>query len=108
MRTIRRKVKGWNRNDDAWYRKIKSEILARLDSIDKNAEINGLTTQDRIEQKELRDQLGRILKQEELKWLQRYKDKEIKKNIVTLDISKLKLMAGEGKIGLSLWNKRKE
>lgn len=51
---------------------------SKLDSIDKNAVINGLTTHDRTEQKELSEQLRRILKQEELKWLQRYKDKEIR------------------------------
>ena len=37
----------------------------------------GLTAADRTEQKELRDQLKRVMIQEEMKWLQRYKDKEI-------------------------------
>ena len=37
-----------------------------------------MCTHDRKEQKELRAQLHRLLKQEELKWLQRYKDREIK------------------------------
>ena len=26
----------WNKNDDAWRRKIKTDILANLDTIDKN------------------------------------------------------------------------
>ena len=38
----------------------------------------GLTIDDREEQKELRSQLHRLLKQDELKWLQRYKDNEIR------------------------------
>lgn len=38
----------------------------RLDDIDKNVEILGLSAADRTGQKELRDQLKRILQQEEL------------------------------------------
>uniref|UniRef100_A0A453KWR1 Reverse transcriptase domain-containing protein n=1 Tax=Aegilops tauschii subsp. strangulata TaxID=200361 RepID=A0A453KWR1_AEGTS len=78
MRVFRRKVRGWILNSDAWYRKIRKEILMKLDAIDKNAEIMGLSAQDREEQKDLRSQLHGLLKQVEMKWLQRYKDKEIK------------------------------
>lgn len=56
----------------------KKELLDKLDGLDKNAEILGLTAHDRTVQKELRRQLNDLLKQEELKWLQRYKEKEIK------------------------------
>ena len=38
----------------------------------------GLTAADRTEQRELRKQLKKIMTQEEMKWMQRYKDKEIK------------------------------
>ena len=78
MRVFRQKVRGWILNSDAWYRKIKKEILMKLDATDKNAEIMGLFAHDREEQRSLRSQLHRLLKQEEMKWLQRYKDKEIK------------------------------
>ena len=50
----------------------------KLDALDKNAETMGLTAHHREEQKDLRSQLHRLLRQEELKWLPRYKDIEIK------------------------------
>ena len=53
------------------------EIIKELDDLDKRAEIMGLSAVDRSEQKELRAQLKRVMIQEEMKWLQRYKDKEI-------------------------------
>lgn len=37
-----------------------------------------MTAQDRNERKKLREQLGRIMKREELKWFEGYKDKEIR------------------------------
>ena len=77
MRELRKKAKGWNKNMDAWYKKIKIEIIKELDDIDKRAERMGLTAAERTEQKELRMQLKRIMTQEEMKWMQRYKDKEI-------------------------------
>ena len=63
---------------DAWYQKIKMEIIKELDDLDKRAEFMGLNAVDRSEQKELRAQLNRVMIQEEMKWLQRYKDSEIK------------------------------
>ena len=77
-RNLRKKTKGWNKNVDASYKKIKTEIIKRLDDVDKVDERQGLIACDRKEQKDLREQLNRLLKQEEVKWFQRYKDKEIK------------------------------
>ena len=64
MRELRKKAKGWNKNMDAWYKKIKIEIIKELDDIDKRAERMGLTAAERTEQKELRMQLKRIMTQE--------------------------------------------
>ena len=46
---------GWNKNEQTLYRKLKLEVLAKLDIIDKNVEIHGLSAYDRKEQKELRE-----------------------------------------------------
>jgi hypothetical protein len=46
--------------------------------IDKHCGIFGSTAEMRPEQKELREQLNRLLLQEELKWKQRCKDTEIR------------------------------
>ena len=75
LRIFRQKVRGWILNLDALCRKLKKDILCKLDEIDKRAEMSGLSAGDRTDQKELRAQLGRLVKQEEMKWLQRYKDR---------------------------------
>ena len=77
LRNLRKKTKGWNKNVDAWYRKNKIDIVRILDEIDRNTEIRGITAEDRKQQKELRDQLKRVMIQEEIKIIQRYKEREI-------------------------------
>ena len=52
--------------------------MHQLDVIDKECETHGLTAAMREEKRELRSTLNFILRQEELKWKQRSKDKEIK------------------------------
>lgn len=54
LRVLRRNIRGWNINANAWYRKIKKEIFGKLDVIDKCAEVNGLNDVIRTEQIELR------------------------------------------------------
>ena len=54
FRLPRPRLKGWNRNMNAWYIELKKDILLKLDNIDKHCELNGLTAADRAEQKELR------------------------------------------------------
>lgn len=77
FRLLRPKLKGWNRNRNAWYRELKKDILSKLDVIDKNCELYGLSAEDRNEQLEIRAQLDRLLKQEEAKWKQRAKVDEL-------------------------------
>lgn len=62
-------------NANVAYRKRKTELLDLLDKIDKNVEIRGLYARGRELQRELRKELKDLLKLEEVKWLQRYKDK---------------------------------
>lgn len=77
IRLLRAKLKGWNRDMNAWYRDLKKHILMQLDDIDKYCEVHGLTADMRQNQKDLRAQLDRLMKQEELKWKQKGKVKEI-------------------------------
>src|SRR4051812_17326510 len=78
VRNIRKKMRGWTKNVDSLSRKRKLEVLGKLDKIDQNVEIMGMSSHDYNEQKELRAQLNRLLEQEELRCLQRYKSNEIK------------------------------
>ena len=78
-RNIRQKIKGWLINANVVYRKRKKkELLGLLDELDKNAEIRGLSAQDIEIRKALIRELKDILKMEEIKWLQRYKDRQIR------------------------------
>ena len=78
MRKLRQKIRGWALNTNAMYRRKKKELLAKLNEIDKNAEVMGLCAHDRNLQIQMRKELNDLLKEEELKWLQRYKDRDIK------------------------------
>lgn len=39
LRTLRRKIRGWNKNVDDVYRKFKTGLLAQWDIIDRNAKV---------------------------------------------------------------------
>lgn len=77
LRNLRKKLKGWNRNVDALYKKLKKELSAKIAELDIIAESACLSLAQREEKKALELQHGRLLRQEELKWQQRSKEKEI-------------------------------
>ena len=52
-------------------------MAEQLDQIDKKGEILGLTSHDRAEQKRIQLHLRKIIREEEAKWLQRAKEKEL-------------------------------
>ena len=78
FRLLRKYLRGWSKNKDAEYRRLKEEMLQKLDSMDKLSENIGLTNDMRKEQKELRLQLDFLLKQQESKWKQISKDRKIR------------------------------
>jgi hypothetical protein len=61
----------------------------------------------RPEQKELREQLNRLLLQEELKWKQRCKDTEIRQRDMNTRYVMPKPMAGIEKTKSFLWSRKK-
>lgn len=77
LRNLRKKLKGWNRNVDVWYRKLKKEISAQINGLDLLAESGPLSYDQRELKKDLDLQLNRLMKQEELKWQQRSKEKDL-------------------------------
>ena len=62
FRLLRPKLKGWNRNRNAWYIELKKDILPKLDDNDKHSAIFRLTAEDRNEQMQLRSTWDRLLK----------------------------------------------
>ena len=76
-----------------------------LDVMDKNAESRGINAQERYIQKELRRELKGLLKLEEIRWLQRYKDREIKEGDSNTRYYHAKVNGRRRKIELLNWNK---
>ena len=77
LRKLRKKLKGWINNVVGVYRKQKHELLSKIDILDKECEIFGLTLENREYKNFLEEQLSKILKEEEIKWFQRSKEKEL-------------------------------
>lgn len=65
-------------NVEGWYKRLQTEIISQIVALDRKCEQFGMSTQDREEKELLDAQLARLLRQEELKWLQRSKEKESK------------------------------
>ena len=78
MRNMRQSLQGWNRNVEGYNRKLKKQLLEDIDKLDRLSELHGLTAQDRATQSHLQQQLGAINREEEIKWIQRSKELELK------------------------------
>ena len=78
MRNMRKSLQRWNRNVEGFNRKLKKCLLADIDKLDRLSELNGLTAEDRAAQAHLQQQLRIINREEEIKWIQRSKELELK------------------------------
>jgi hypothetical protein len=70
-------LKGWNLNIEGEYKKKRGAFAMQLDEIDKKGEMYGLTQSEMERKKLLQNQLKNIVREEEIKWIQRAKEKEI-------------------------------
>lgn len=64
-------LKGWNKNVEGSYRKLKKDLMNQIDMLDKECETNGLDIAKSEYKIHLENQLNRILKEEEIKWFQK-------------------------------------
>lgn len=77
IRRVRQYLRGWAKNSSGAYKKEKKDILNKLDFLDKKAEGVGLAV-DEIDLKQfLQNKLAHMLREEEIKWYQRAKTKEL-------------------------------
>ena len=74
---LRRTLKGWNLNIEGRYRRERIDISRKLDFIDKQSEIAGLNAADYECRCSLQDKLNKILREEEIKWMQRAKERDL-------------------------------
>jgi hypothetical protein len=78
MRRLRRALKGWHINYEGEYRREKKSLLEKLDALDKKGEYIPLSTEEKELQVNLHDRLKKLLREEEIKWRQRAKEKNLK------------------------------
>jgi hypothetical protein len=74
---VRQYLIGWAKNVSGQNKKEKKEILNILDSLDKKAEIFPLDSHERDYKEFLNNKLAEMLREEEIKWCQRVKVKEL-------------------------------
>ena len=74
---MRSMLKGWNNNVEGQYKRDRDTIASQLDFIDKNSETQGLSMEDYELRCSLQASLNHILKEEEIKWFQRAKERDL-------------------------------
>jgi hypothetical protein len=99
--SLEEKIKGWSYNINAEMKKNKTRILIELDGLDKLAEKRNLTLEENTRSKDLKAQVDKIWKMEEIKERQRAREKDIKKGDKTLHIFILKLVREGGRRSLT-------
>lgn len=77
IRKLRQHLKGWAKHASGVYKKEKKDILDKIDSLDKKDEHTHLSRQEVDLKNCLHNRLAQILREEEVKWYQRAKIKEL-------------------------------
>jgi hypothetical protein len=74
---LKQMLKGWNINVEGHYKKMKKELLAKIDIFDNISEVVGLSENERMEKLDLELTLKKIVDEERTKLKQRARDKFI-------------------------------
>ena len=77
IRRLRQYLRGWAKNTSGAYKKEKKLLLNKLDELDKKAEIDCLNESEINLKHVLHERLAELLREEELKWSQRAKVKQL-------------------------------
>ena len=73
IRRLRCFLRGWSRNISSQNKKHKSNLLSKIDELDRKAEIYLLSPQEEDLRHHLKGQLTKLLREDEIYWLQRSK-----------------------------------
>ena len=74
---LRQHLRGWAKNVSGTYKKEKKQLLNKLNELDKKAESNFLEQHEIDLKQTLNNHLAELLREEELKWYQRAKVKNL-------------------------------
>jgi hypothetical protein len=77
IRRLQQYLRGWAKNIGGQYKKEKKEILNTLDTLDKKAEHTRLQAEELNIKQCLNSRLAHLLREEEIKWYQRAKTKDL-------------------------------
>ena len=77
IRRLRQYLKVWAKNTSGAYKKEKKKLLAKLDELDKKAESTLLDQNELNLKYVLNERLSELLREEEIKWYQRAKVKNL-------------------------------
>jgi len=77
IRRLRQYLRGWAKNVSGAYKKEKKTLLEKLDELDKKAETMLLTSLEVNLKHVLNERLAELLREEELKWYQRAKTRDL-------------------------------
>ena len=77
IRRLRQHLRGWAMHLSGAYKKEKSTLLNKLDELDKKAESTMLNESERDLKHVLNERLAELLREEDLKWYQRAKVKQL-------------------------------
>ena len=78
FRLLRRKAKGWSINVESASKRLKSDLMLEFDILDTFSEHNQLSDFEKERMSQIKKDLDRILKNEEIKAWQRSRDRIIK------------------------------
>jgi len=75
LKRLRQKLKGWNNNIVGHYKKLKKNLIEKIDILDKASETSGLSDADRYLKLDLESNLRKIVNEENISLRQKARDK---------------------------------
>jgi hypothetical protein len=75
MKRLRQKLKGWNNNIVGHYKRLKKDLIEKIDTLDKISETSGLSDADRFMKLDLESNLKKIVDEENIRLRQKARDK---------------------------------
>jgi hypothetical protein len=75
LKRLRQNLKGWNSNIVGHYKKLKKDLIEKIDTLDKVSETSGLSDADRFLKLDLEYNLKKIVNEENISLRQKARDK---------------------------------
>jgi hypothetical protein len=77
IKRLKQMLKGWNINVEGHYKKLKKDLMSKIDILDKTSEVLGLSETDRLEKLSLEMNLRKLVDEESMRLKQKARDKSM-------------------------------